>query len=128
MLIICLQFQVLWNNFVNLFSLRSEICAYLARVHHSQRVKRFSEAFFLVDHSRKSALDCVESMYNRYAALSESLRTSEYLLRLPVLPVSCIDLDGDAASMPIIFEDVYKDEQVQQNRPRRHSYSKYNLC
>ncbi len=119
---------MLWNNFVNLFTGRAEISQHLARLHHQQRVKRFSEAFFLVEHPRKLALECVDAMYNRYASLSESLRNSDYLHSLPPLPVSCVDLDGEAGTIPIIFEDVYKDEeQANENiRPRRHSYSKFS--
>ena len=124
---LCGEVVVLWNNFVNYFTGRAEISQHLARVHHHQRIKRFSEAFFLVDHPRKSALDCVESMYTRYASLSESLRTSAYLMSLPPLPVSCTELDGEATTMPIIFEDVYKDEEHVNDefRKRRHSFSKY---
>ena len=124
---LCGEVVVLWNNFVNYFTGRAEISTHLARVHHHQRIKRFSEAFFLVDHPRKSALDCVESMYTRYASLSESLRTSAYLVSLPPLPVSCTELDGEATTMPIIFEDVYKDEEHVNDefRKRRHSFSKY---
>ena len=123
---LCGEVVVLWNNFVNYFTGRAEISQHLARVHHHQRIKRFSEAFFLVDHPRKSALDCVEAMYTRYASLSESLRTSAYLISLPPLPVSCTELDGEAATMPIIFEDVYKDEEHVNDefRKRRHSFSK----
>ena len=125
---LCGEVVVLWNNFVNYFTGRAEISQHLARVHHHQRIKRFSEAFFLVDHPRKSALDCVEAMYTRYASLSESLRTSAYLISLPPLPVSCTELDGEAATMPIIFEDVYKDEEHVNDefRKRRHSFSKFS--
>ena len=75
-----------WKINDYLFTGRQEISQHLARVHHHQRVKRFSEAFFLVDQPRKSALECVEAKYNRYASLSENLRTSEYLMTLPPLP------------------------------------------
>jgi hypothetical protein len=38
------------------------------------QVKRFSEAFFLIQHSRGLALSCCEPTYARYAAISEQLR------------------------------------------------------
>jgi hypothetical protein len=127
---LCGELVVLWNNFVNLCTGKPEISQHLARVHHYQRVKRFSEAFFLVHHPRKSALDCVESMYGKYANLSENLRNSSYLMTLPALPVSCTDLDGDATTIPIIYEDVYRDEEPAHEdfRQRRHSSSNFKSC
>merc|ERR1711971_157490 len=49
--------------------------------------------------------------------MSEIVRKSEYFQSLPKVPVSCIDLDGDFNSLPIIFEDVYND-----GNPRDHSF------
>ena len=45
---LCGELIVLWNNFINLFIGKSEISQHLARLHHHQKVKRFSEAFFLI--------------------------------------------------------------------------------
>ena len=101
---------------------------------------------------RKSALECVESMYGKYATLTENLRNSDYLISLPPLPVSCVELDGDArfvyiyiyyqlfvfvynlfnclftfiSTMPVIYEDVYKDDESSnlESAKRRHSFSK----
>ena len=75
-------------------------------------------------------MDCVESIYGKYAALTDDLRNSNYLMSLPPLPVSCVDLDGDASTMPVIYEDIYKDDDMpayidsQQPTKRRHSFSK----
>ena len=53
---------------------------------------------------RKSALECVESMYGKYATLTENLRNSDYLISLPPLPVSCVELDGDARFVYIYIQ------------------------
>ncbi len=39
--------------------------------------------------------------------MAATVRQSPYFQQLPDLPVSCRDLDGDTANIPIVFEDVY---------------------
>jgi len=73
------------------------------------QVKRFAEAFFVIDNPRHSASGCYDANYQSYLAVSEAVRRSRYLAALPPLPVSCAELDGELTSMPIIFEDQYQD-------------------
>lgn len=74
------------------------------------KVKRFSEAFFVIQNTRSSALSCCESVYSKYQSVSSMLRCSKYLVNLPNLPVSCSALDGDVTNLPIIYEDKYQED------------------
>lgn len=73
------------------------------------KVKRFAEAFFVLDNPRQSAAGCYDQNYQNYLAVSELVRRSRYWLSLPPLPVYCPELDGDLNTLPIIFEDQYED-------------------
>ena len=42
---------------------------------------------------------------NRHGQIAAEVRCSDYLSRMPPLPVECLDIDGDWNSLPIIFED-----------------------
>lgn len=63
----------------------------------------------MVDNPRQSAAGCYDANYQNYLAVSETVKRSKYLALLPPLPVTCLELDGDITTMPIIFEDQYQD-------------------
>lgn len=73
------------------------------------QVRRFAEAFFVVENPRPSAAGCYDANYQSYLAVSELVRRSRYLAALPPLPVTCPENDGDVATIPIIFEDQYQE-------------------
>lgn len=81
----------------------------LAKRHHTLRVKRFAEGFFVKCNARQTAIMCNDSNYHNYNAIYEAAKRSRYINSLPLLPVHCIPIDGEANSLPLIFEDKYED-------------------
>lgn len=47
---------------------------------------------------------------NGHNDLASVVRGSHYFTHPPVLPLLCVEIDGDQTNTPIIFEDIYKDE------------------
>ncbi|KAK8731299.1 hypothetical protein OTU49_007529, partial [Cherax quadricarinatus] len=105
---LCAENIMLWQHFLTVVMSCEPVRQHLARQHHIQRVKRFAEAFFVIDNPRPSASGCYDSNYQNYVAVSEAVRRSRYLNLMPPLAVECTEMDGDVSTLPVIFEDQYQ--------------------
>ncbi|XP_077600003.1 protein FAM135B [Stigmatopora nigra] len=104
---LCTQLAALWSHFLQSSLLNPHVLTYLAQEHHTLRVRRFSEAYFFTEHPKEKSLTFQEELINRQSQIATEVRCSDYLAKMPPLPVECLDIDGDFNSLPIIFEDRY---------------------
>ncbi|KTG01465.1 hypothetical protein cypCar_00030113 [Cyprinus carpio] len=84
---LCAQLSALWTQFLEAMVPNPHIRSYLAQEHHTLRVRRFSEAYFFTEHPKESSLTFQEELINRHAQVATEMRSSDYLLRMPPLPV-----------------------------------------
>ncbi|XP_049709811.1 protein FAM135B [Elephas maximus indicus] len=101
--------MALWTQFLDTVTLHSQVTTYLTQEHHTLRVRRFSEAFFYMEHQKLAVLTFQENLIQTHSQLSLDVRNSEYLASMPPLPAECPDIDGDWSTLPVIFEDRYVD-------------------
>ncbi|XP_049637905.1 protein FAM135B [Suncus etruscus] len=102
--------MALWTQFLDTVTLHSQVTTYLTQEHHSLRVRRFSEAFFYMEHQKLAVLTFQENLIQSHSQLSLDVRNSEYLTTMPPLPAECLEIDGDWNTLPVIFEDRYVDD------------------
>ncbi|XP_014676914.1 PREDICTED: LOW QUALITY PROTEIN: protein FAM135A-like [Priapulus caudatus] len=117
---LCAENVLLWSQFNELLPLDPFVTEALARDHHVQRVKRFCEGFFFTEHHRQMAIACYDPSVVNHPEIAATVRSHQYFSLLPPLPVECVELDGDALTLPIVFEDRY-------HEPKSHARATKSL-
>ncbi|KAM3171961.1 hypothetical protein ACTXT7_015527, partial [Hymenolepis weldensis] len=84
-----------------------KVVRHIKRKSHQIRMKRLAESFFVQELQIPQILAVYEPAVIGHETMAAAVRQSAYFQRLPELPVSCRQFDGDASNIPIIFEDVY---------------------
>lgn len=106
---LCGALIVLWKQFLEVVADQDRVRQQLARQRHLQRVKRFAEAYFVIERPRIAVLSANDASTQLFLDVTEALRRSEYLALLPPLEVECAELDGDSNNLPVIYEEHYQD-------------------
>lgn len=101
---------LVWTQFMEVIAGQERVRTYLRDKYHNARVQRFSEAFFTLSHPKSDCLAFTELSCTGYSSIVQTLRSSAYGSTLPPLAIECSELDGDANSVPVVFEDRYRDD------------------
>lgn len=88
---LCAECILYWRRTLSTAN-QISVHALLAKKHHTLRVKRFAEGFFVIDNARHLATGTLDSNYQNYGNICEMARRSKYLSSLPPLPVHCVPL------------------------------------
>ncbi|BFZ16348.1 hypothetical protein BsWGS_19387 [Bradybaena similaris] len=109
---ICAENVILWAQFLEIVLKQQQVHLHLAMEHHTQRVRRFAEGFFTMEHNKSSCLSCYDPSFHGHSSLANIVKNSAYFCNLPSLPVECVELDGDENTLPVIFEDIFCDSRA----------------
>ncbi|KAI2806013.1 hypothetical protein BLOT_005024 [Blomia tropicalis] len=97
-----------WEHFLAMVSNSDRINQHLAKIHHLQRIKRFSEGFFSIEQPRSNLNAICDQSTSLFSEMSDLIRKSHYFATLPPCEVECTYLDGDSTTLPIIYERKYE--------------------
>lgn len=112
---LCGSAIVQWQQFLKVVAHSEKVVQHLAKAHHLQRIKRFSEAFFVTEKQRNHLYSVCDNSSLLFNEISDSLRKSQYFALLPRCDVECVALDGEAATLPIIYEERFDQSVVSSN-------------
>ncbi|XP_071485952.1 protein FAM135A-like [Diadema antillarum] len=98
---------LVWTQYMEVIVGQERVRTHLRDKYHQARVQRFSESFFTLDHPKSDCLAFSELSCSGYPSIVQTLRGSAYGSTLPPLAIECSELDGDANSVPVVFEDRY---------------------
>lgn len=73
---LCAQNVLLWRQLLDMFAGSEPVRLMLAQQHHAYRVRRFAEAFYVVNHPRPAMANCNDADVHTYLYVTEALRKS----------------------------------------------------
>lgn len=73
---LCAQNVLLWRQLLDVFAGSEPVRLMLAQQHHAYRVRRFAEAFYVVNHPRPAMANCNDADVHTYLYVTEALRKS----------------------------------------------------
>lgn len=73
---LCAQNVLLWRQLLEVFAGSEPVRLMLAQQHHAYRVRRFAEAFYVVNHPRPAMANCNDADVHTYLYVTEALRKS----------------------------------------------------
>jgi hypothetical protein len=73
---LCAHNVLLWRKLLDAFAGSEPVRLMLAQQHHANRVRRFAEAFYVVNHPRPAMANCNDADVHTYLYVTEALRKS----------------------------------------------------